>query len=80
MDKAKSNAAEHRKNKENGFYVHTHVMNRVRPIYRFADIFGRYRNRYIGIGKLDIGIGPIVIDNGIGYSGYQLYRYRQNIC
>jgi hypothetical protein len=27
---------------------------RDRPIYRFADIFGRYR--YIGIGKLDIGI------------------------
>ena len=30
---------------------------RDRPIYRFADIFGRYRYRYIGIGKLDIGIG-----------------------
>ena len=32
---------------------------RDRPIYQFADIFGRYqyRYRYIGIGKLDIGIG-----------------------
>ena len=29
--------------------------SRDRPIYRFADIFCRYR--YIGIGKLDIGIG-----------------------
>ena len=42
--------------------------NRVRPIYRLADIsadiFGRYR--YIGIGKLDIGIGHIGIGIGIG--------------
>ena len=33
------------------------LSSRDRPIYRFADIFGRYRYRYIGISKLDIGIG-----------------------
>ena len=48
-------------------------------IYRLADIFGLYRYRYIGIGNLDIGIGYIGIGNGIGYSGYRLYRYRPNI-
>ena len=40
--------------------------NRDRPIYRFADIFGRYRYRYIGIGKLDIGIGLSVSVSVIG--------------
>ena len=49
--------------------------SRVGPIYRLADILGRYR--YIGIGNLDIGIGRIGI--GIGYSGYLLYWYRPNI-
>ena len=53
--------------------------SRVGPIYWLADIFGQYRYRYIGIGKLDIGIGHIGIGNGIGYSGYRLYRYRPNI-
>ena len=38
------------------FWLEDWVKNRVRPIYRLADIFGRYRYRYIGIGKLDIGI------------------------
>ena len=52
---------------------------RVGPIYPLADIFGRYRYRHIGIGKLDIGIGHIGIGNGIGYSGYRLYRYWPNI-
>ena len=57
------------------------MMVRVGPIYRLADIFGRYRYRYryIGIGKLDIGIGHICIGICIGYSGYRLYRYRPNI-
>ena len=54
--------------------------SRVGPIYRLADILGRYR--YIGIvnldiGNLDIGIGHIGV--GISYSGYRLYRYRPNI-
>ena len=35
------------------------VFTRVGPIYRLADIYGQYRYRYIGIGKLDIGIGHI---------------------
>ena len=41
-----------------------YVQFRDSPIYRVADIFGRYR--YIGIGKLDIGIGRIGIGIGIG--------------
>ena len=43
-------------------------MSRVGPIYRLADIFGRYRYRYryIGIGKWDIGIGHIGIGICIG--------------
>ena len=53
------------------------IRSRVGPIYRSADIFGRYR--YIGIGKLDIGISHISIGIGIGYSGYRLYRYWSNI-
>ena len=52
---------------------------RVGPIYRLADIFGRYRYRYIGIRKLDIGIGHICICICIGYSGYRLYRYQATI-
>ena len=46
--------------------------SRDRPIYRLADIIGRYRYRYIGIGKLNIGIGHIGIGIGqidIGYIG-----------
>ena len=39
---------------------------RDRPIYRFADLFGRYQYRYIGIGKLDIGIGLSVSVSVIG--------------
>ena len=42
------------------------LVDRVGPIYRLADIFGRYRNRYIGIGKLDIGIGLSVSVSVIG--------------
>ena len=61
------------------FYVEITSICRVGPIYRLADIFGRYRYQHIGIGKLDIGIGHIGIGNGIGYSGYRLYRYRPNI-
>ena len=52
---------------------------RVAPIYRLADIFGRYWHRYIGIGKQYIGIGHIGIGICIGYSWYRLYRYRPNI-
>ena len=40
--------------------------SRVGPIYRLADIFGRYKYRYIGIGKWDIGIGHIGIGICIG--------------
>ena len=43
-----------------------YVQFRDRPIYRFADIFGRYR--YIGIGKLDIGIGKLDIGSVISVS------------
>ena len=39
--------------------------SRDRPIYRSADIFGRYR--YIGIGKLDIGISLSVLVSVIGW-------------
>jgi hypothetical protein len=70
------------------WYLYFVVNNRDRPIYRFADIFGRYR--YIGIGKLDMGIGLSVstyryryriIGIGIGYRlrKYQLYWYRLNM-
>jgi hypothetical protein len=47
------------------------VTDWVGPIYRLADIYGRYqyRYRYIGIGKLDIGIGHIGIGICIGYIG-----------
>ena len=52
------------------FVVHVRrlVEFRVGPIYRLADIFGRYRYRYryIGIGKQDIGIGHIGIGICIG--------------
>ena len=52
----------------------SHSVNhcRVGPIYRLADKFGRYRYRYIGIGKLDIVIGLSVSVFGwidIGYIG-----------
>ena len=43
-----------------------YVQNRDRPIYRFADIFGRYQYRYIGMGELDIGIGLLVSVSVIG--------------
>ena len=55
------------------------VTDRVGPIYWLADIFGQYRYRYISIGKLDISIGHNGIGICIGYSGYRLYWYRQNI-
>ena len=48
--------------------------DRDRPIYRFADIFGRYQYRYIGIRKTGYWYRLI----GIGYllDRYWLYRYR----
>jgi hypothetical protein len=55
------------------------LSSRVGPIYRLADVFGRYQYWYIGIGKLDISINLIGIGICIGNSGYRLYRYRPNI-